>query len=606
MSDYRNGGEGFVKWAEDSVWVPVYPEGSEYAVWTPIADLPKRPNPLTGRSYRDLWEREKEVMMDALQMRDGRFRYRLLVFCWPRGEAKSFLACMVQVWRFFTWPKQAIMLCANSKDQTKFVHFDIIRDIILNSPELLSKIQRPNVREKELRIRDGSGNIVSFIRPISSFSGIVSNITGYSFSEIFQMKSPTFFSQIDGSVRNVPNALGIIDSTVSAKDHILYHLYETWVNKKDPTLFFSYRRSRDGLQDDYWHPNNTQQQLESYRSRFLLGDFERYFLNLWSAGATKVFTPAMVESISMLGADGGVGNHSRIIKLLEEKTKLIDDAEEHDTSGVDSGSDYILSQRVGEIEKSMWTVESVYKLVTESGLPKMAPVECLDYLGNMLNTEWAILAGVDRADPMKTGQKTTGARTILTVVAKGLPGSLTGQLDVMAAPMYVYFLLYLMDIADHSLEFLKGDLTRIENEYDGIDMVTAERWGVWDLEQWCEEKGIPFETVSPSYDRQKLAFTELYQLVNTGRFKAPRLSVPGSRGPDILVEELSAFDHDADARVFGSPEKARKGGIQDDAVYSLAWGIYGGRLITADSFRARRTRDFFGAMFQNQDVVGMY
>ena len=108
------------------------------------------------------------------------------------------------------------MLGANSKDQVKFVHFDIMRDIIINSPNLLRIVGRRNLQEKEIRLKDSKSNIVSVIRSISSFSGIVSNITGYTFSEIFDMKNPKFFTQLDGSIRNIPNAMGVIDSTVSS------------------------------------------------------------------------------------------------------------------------------------------------------------------------------------------------------------------------------------------------------------------------------------------------------------------------------------------------------------------------------------------------------
>ena len=65
-----------------------------------------------------------------------------------------------------------------------------------------------------------------------SFTGIVSNITGFTFSEMFDMKNPKFFTQLYGSIRNVVNALGVIDSTVSEKDHILYKQYLSQLEKE--------------------------------------------------------------------------------------------------------------------------------------------------------------------------------------------------------------------------------------------------------------------------------------------------------------------------------------------------------------------------------------
>jgi hypothetical protein len=193
---YRNGSSGLIKWAEDNVWVPIFPIGDSFAKWWPIGDLPDTKHPETGRSYKDLWKCACDVFRECIIMENGQFKYRLICFCEPRGEGKSFKAVLIQMWKFFNWAKQQIMLCANSKDQSKFVHFDEITSIIRNSPNLIKIVGRKNIQEKEVRLKDARGNVVSCIRSISSFSGIVSNITGYTFSEIFEMKKPDFFSQV--------------------------------------------------------------------------------------------------------------------------------------------------------------------------------------------------------------------------------------------------------------------------------------------------------------------------------------------------------------------------------------------------------------------------
>ena len=287
---YKDGPEGFIKWCNDFVYIPIYPEGSDIAVWTPMCELSDVPNPKTGKSYKSIWEEQQWEIRRCLRMLNGRFLYRLIVFCWMRGEGKSFIACLVQLWKFMNWPRQMIVLGANSKEQTKFVHFDIIRDIILNSPKILAQVGKRNIQEKEIRIRDESDNIGSIIRPISSFSGIVSNITGYTFSEIFDMKNPKFFTQLDGSIRNIPNALGVIDSTVSTKDHILYNLFSSFAEQKTKTLYFSYRCSNKGVADDFWNPNMNQQDLDDYKVKFLPADFDRYFRNIWGKGGENAFT----------------------------------------------------------------------------------------------------------------------------------------------------------------------------------------------------------------------------------------------------------------------------------------------------------------------------
>jgi len=90
-----------IKWVEDHVYIPIYPEGSDVAVWTAMKDLPTEKNPKTGKSYRYIWDGQKEVLREALRMENKRFVYRLIILCWMRGEGKSLLACLIQLWKFF-------------------------------------------------------------------------------------------------------------------------------------------------------------------------------------------------------------------------------------------------------------------------------------------------------------------------------------------------------------------------------------------------------------------------------------------------------------------------------------------------------------------------
>jgi hypothetical protein len=589
---YRKGGWGFIQWCENHLRIPIYPEGSDVPVWWPIGDLPDTLNPYTGRSYRSMWREQKKIYLKALKMDNGRFIYRLIVLCWPRGEGKSLAACLIQLWKFFNWPRQQIMLGANSKEQTKFVHFDIMRDIILNSPDLLNFIGgTKNIQEKEIRLKDNRGNVVSIIRSVSSFSGIFSNITGYTFSEIFDMKNPKFFVQLDGSIRNMPNALGVIDSTVSSKEHILYTLYTNFIEKKDSTTFFSYRSCPDGLSKHYWNPHMTQAQLDSYRTKYPFGEFERYFGNLWSAGARKVFLPYVIESMNYIGADNLLGNQKQVLEILKNMQDLEDVP---DTRLV-----------YKKQENRLITIDSVYRLRDEYGGPIMASAQDLERLGDMYETDWAILAGFDRSDPM---QMDFGARSIFTLTAKGLIGSRNRMIvqEDDKVPEYIYFLLFLANLKQNDLEEIKSVITACSDEFDGVDTLCAERWGMWDLVPWCEENGIAFEPVSPTYERQKSMFSEFFTLVVDGRFKTPLIYVPGSRADDILKEEMSVFDHDVDKRWFGSPEKKNKNGIQDDSLYSLGWGIYGGRNLGIEAFRSRKSKMFFGNFFQDKSLRAKY
>ena len=601
VEQHRNGGDGFILWAERYLRIPVYNNDSPIPTWTYLRDLSREPDKTTGRSFWDMWCNQKEVLRQALEMKNGRLKHRLIVFCWPRGEGKSAVACLIQLWKFFCFPQQQIMLGANSKDQVKFVHYDIMRNIILNSPELLAIVGKRNVQEKEIRLCDANGNPASMIRSISSFSGIVSNITGYSFSEMFDMKNPKFFVQLDGSTRNMPNALGVIDSTVSEPTHILHQLYQTYKKHKDPSLFFSYRCSENAKQEDMWHPYNNQAQLDSYRNKFPDVEFNRYFKNVWSAGSNRFFTTEMVQATHYVGYEGSLGAQQHIIDTLKKVRKIenpshdIEDKKEIDTL------------HSAALKRSLVSVESIYKLKTDSGHPRMCSFNELIALSQLYNTDFAIVAGVDRADPMKA-DLTKGARTIVTVIAKGLPGSKNNPdmyVEEGQIKKYIYILLHLVHVESNELDEIKTVLKTSIDEYDGLEMLCAERWGMWDVGTWCEEQEIGFETLQPSYDKQKEAFAEVFTLYKTGRFKTPSTAVPGSKNSDILEEEALLFDHNPAKKWYGSPEKTEKGGVQDDSMFSIAWGIYGGRELSVLDFRERTDSMNFGEMFAEK-TVGAY
>lgn len=610
IAAYRKGGAGFVQWCEDNVWMPIYPEGEEAAVWHPMGNLPTTPNPETGRSYKSMWEQQKPYFLEALQMKNGRLVHRLIVFCWPRGDGKSAAACLIQLWKFFCFTKQSIVLGANSKDQTKFVHYEVIKDMILNSPNLLAQIGGPsNIMDKSIVMRNEAGSVVSSIAAISSFSGIRSNITGYTFSEMFDMKNPKFFTQIDGSTRNVPNAIGVIDSTVSDKGHMLYKLYETHRDGKAPHLYFSHRSSPDARQEDYFHPQMGQTQLDGYRATFLRPDFDRYFKNTWEAGATRMYSPEVVAAINYLGVDKHVGNQSEVLHLLGQVEThrsailTLQDAKPDTT-------DTLMSVVRSHNNQSREAMSRLYPVSALCSYPNGTLSACIidpgdiQRLSDAYDTHFMLGVGVDRADPMAIEPI---ARTVLTATLKGLPGSRTNPFIAAGdTPPFIYFIAGVMVLAEHDLEDIKKGVMVFHDDLDGVDTFCGEKWGTWDMRTWCDAQGIAHELISPTYEKQRAAFNELYVTINAGRLKSPPITVLGSSHTDILAEELGLFTHDPVKKWFGSPEKNKRGGVQDDAVYSLGWGIFGMREYEAGSFRSRHGAGFSVLYIDPETTYGSY
>lgn len=514
------------------------------------------------------------------------------------------LACLIQLWKFFCWPKQLITLGANSKDQVKFVHYDIMRDLILNSPNLKAIIGNKNIQEKEIRLTDAYGNVRSTIRSISTASGIVSNITGYTFSEVFDMKKPNFFEQLDGSIRGIPNAMGVIDTTVSAKDHFLFKIYTEFILGNTKTVFFSYRQSPKGIPEDWWNPQMDADQLNDYRIKFHVGNgFVRYFQNLWSAGSAHIFTDDQIEEISYAGISGNLLNHFDIVKAIEKKNYYTDVIDSIGARGLTMGVKET-REKIEEINKTIKPVSDFYSLIDKYGFSRIPLMEELERLGDVLETYWAILAGADMADPLSIR---SGARSILTVVAKGLPGSKRGIVGINeAAPKFIYFLLHLAVAKNKSLDSLKEEAERCHDEFDGIDAFTIEQYYALDLKQWCEERDIACEVVSPVYGRQKEAFNLYFQIVNEGLFKIPPIGILGSKKQDIFREEMQILDANDETKWFGSLEKHEAKGIQDDTQYSTAWTIWGGRNLGVDDLRVRSNALSLGEIHQQTGLYGQY
>ncbi|MFZ3046505.1 MAG: hypothetical protein WA151_11365 [Desulfatirhabdiaceae bacterium] len=639
-SQYRGDGNKCIKFAEDNVWISVYPPGKEMSALVPIGaakwskdvmcpgvdmsyhDIWTMPHHGTGRSYQTMWEEQKKILREALAVGDdGTFRYCLIVFCWPRGDGKSFNAVLIQLWRFCCWPNMDIRFCANSKDQTGHAHYTELKKMVLNSPNLLAYIGEKNVQEKGIRLKDKRGVVKSKMEIISTASGLFSNIDGYAFSEFFEMKNEDFFAKLDMSMRNKPNALGIIDTTVSSKTHPLYRLYKAFIEKADTKLYFSYRSSTTGHFTDYIHPRNSAAQLASYKVKHAL-NFGRFFLNLWSSGSERVFSEEQVEGINYIGADAQVLNHHRVIELIQEKHKIIDSDKELVEGGLTDV--YSRERQIGDIDEHLWPIEDVYRFSgTSTGNGMITPRETLDVLGEMFDTEWAVLVGVDRAQPMKIR---TNARTIVTTTIKGLPGSRSnpniGVINKKAdpgvyrarpeayidGPKYVYFLVHVAHIADHSMAGMKAEITIVSEEFDGIDTIGSEHWGMFDFKEWTVDIMPDTKVIlwQPTKDKQMGMFTAFHELMVGGRWKTPQTGISGSKGGDIAIEELGMFDHDPERTWFGSPEKDAKYGVQDDFVYSVCAGIYGGRTLTVENFRPRLGKQFWGTMLLPGGLIGDY
>jgi hypothetical protein len=606
---YKNGGDGFIAWAEENVRVNAYVPGTSIKKPTYLADLSREPEPETGKSWWDLWCWQKDVCKQALVLReDGRLKHNLVVLCTERGEGKSFMAVLIVLWKFTNLPDQRIFLAANSKEQSSFAHREEIDKIIRFSPLLLALVGgESGIKQKEMAIYDSRNNKISFITTVSTFTGVLSNATGFTFSEFFQSAPDgKFFAEIYGSMRNTPNALGVIDSTVSVKSHRLYRIWENIQNKKPgtETQFFYYKCNPGADINKYYSPANTQSQLDIYKTTFTPEEFAMYFENTWESATSGLFSDTDIKISETLGVNGKVLNYSETLETfnqISEHKKMLDLLQEK--KGI---TDHTHAHSIKNLESGIISTSSI--LSSLDSYQKYIPSSELAALGYKLNTDWCIGVGIDRSDPMSIR---SGAQTILTCVAKGLPGSRSNPNQFMVgldgeikSPNYIYVLCGFYHSIINSAADIQETINLWNTEYNGIEGFASDKYGMQDLPGWLISQAIidrP-EIFQFSYQIQRQVFMMLYQSFKAGMFKKPRVLVNGVNEEDMLNEQLKHFCHTFNGKTgtFGSDEKSKNRlGVQDDAVDSLALAMYSLRMKGLEHFKPLTTDNFFGVFIPN-------
>jgi len=583
---YSDGGEGFLRWATENV----LRFDRAYRAWVPFEPT----------------HMQEETFKECLKMENGLFHYTTIVFCRPRGEFKSYDVCLIALWKFLNFPREKIILGANSKQQVDFVHFGVIKDTILNSPKLLETVGEENVLEKGVFIREqrsgkskviNSKDIISSIVPVSASNGIFSNLTCCTFSELWKMKDEKFFTELSSSARSTPNALTLIDSTVAPKGHILRRMFDTYTEKKDPLLFFQH------YEDTYFNPYTTEAQLNSFKTRFLPSDFNKFFRNRWEDAGTGTFTEKQIVAMSILGFDDQFQKPEEIMASVNEQFKVYSDITTSERA------------RLGVARFSVphkLSINSVYSL--QGGVEELNKLQRITGI-----KEWILTMGLDRAQPGSVEANRTFVSTILK-------GKIPNEPDEKKA--WMYFLFRLLWVPSSDIREILGEIEFVCEHLGVPDNVALESYLAADVKVILDEKEIPNELVHPNYNHQLEAFTMAYQVFEGGYFKTPIVPYYRNYGTDDLInhippdgvndvfrEEVLIFEHDFEARAFGSPYKLKRklkksnfendeatssyvDRVLDDTVFGVSWGVWAGRFLWQGSERFGISDESFGQLYR--------
>lgn len=569
---YRNGGDGLIAWAEEYMmrW-----DGAASA-WIP----------------HRMVEHQKKVFREALELSSRNpltFKHRIIVFCRPRGDFKTFDVCTLLMWRFFNFPGERIVLGANSKSQSEFLQFDLITSTLLNSPKLEDIIGRDNIQRRAIQYLNPKNNdVISSIQTTTTGTGLVSNATVVAFSELYRMKDALLFTELAGSIRGVHNGMVLVDSTVASRGHILHRMYEEYKTGRNPLLYVDYYCKK------HYNPNITQAELDNYKSLFLPHEFRMFFDNTWDDAGNSVFNKRQIRETRVLGVDGGELNHAEVAQALRDVETCELAIETCERESVAEGDLADLQVELGELVKRFSWVDQLYEMP--------AQIEDIIKIQALVDSSLVITVGLDRALPFSEH----GDRTIMTTVARGSLGTEEGIKPI-------YFMLRLDVIPDEDSDVnIKTLIEQIMGEYQGIENIALELYQTADILAWCLRQGYECEHITSTITKQKALFTEMYTAIASGCLKAP--GVPYQVvDKGVLVEsafmledhaakwdnhdlwrsEMAVFEHQVKLKAegltftewFGSPEKNTQGGMKDDAVYATAIAMHAGRNVAAGQLR---------------------
>lgn len=628
--EYKQGAVGMIRWAEENVHVLVKQRGKEDQYML-LGALPDGEDEF-GRSFKGMWEEQKKEIRIALETDDnGVFVRNLVVFCWPRGEGKSFVVILIGGWFFFNFPYITIKMSANSIDQADELHFGELRRLIENSPKLYELVGEKGITEEEIRITKGKKGKFNSVSILSTKSGLASNSKVITQSEAFEMNDGgKFFAKWYGSLRNTPNALGLMDTTVAPEGHwVKENVYKAYLDNPDGLIYFSYRGNKGAKIENYWNPNSREKELAAFKRALGEKEFKRFFENLWDGDDEGVVSAEDREVMGYIGLDGVFpADNQKTREIIRRHAHLMEQEESMGAKfnqPTNAGYFEAPSELLAEKSRRLKPIETIINLGWDDTTrleatiphgqsvlhtPARADLAALNELGRILNTDFALLVGVDMADPEKLTERTM-ARTVVSWVAKGLVGSKSvarhqrggGRAD------YFYALLGLALIPEsmphHIVEVIKG----LKKVFGSIEMVGAETYGMSTVKAWCEDPqvSIPVKLHSASLVYQETEQDELVRALQDGRFKAPRIPIPGSRYGDILREELEFLDMErvGNAKKYFSREKFKKGGVQDDTFKSIGAAIGGGMEITAAKFPSVRLKpvEFFGGVIAGDPLL---
>ena len=564
--------EGFQQWLKDKE-IRRYDKG--HSCWVPY----------------EMLDNSREFFSHVLSLNDkGLLRYKLVCLSRPRGDFKSFDACLVVMFRFFNFPREKIILVANSQDQSEFVLFSELRTFLENNPKLRGT-PGLEIKEKGIFLYSGMKEVFATIKTAANKFGIFSNATCIAFSEIWKFKDEGFFHELYGSIRAVPNSMLIIESTVAPKGHLFHTLYINYREGRDPLLYFQY------YHDKYYNPDMTQEELNSFKVNMYEHEYNRFFRNRWEDASDGFFVPERITEMGLLGVDSKYGRSSELLKIINSMTD-----KSKSLNAVNKTNQYLsyakIEKELNILKRRVIRCDDIYSLPATSA--------DLVRLKEMFGCDFVIGMGLDRAGIASQRSDRTG----LITIARGIISefeSINFVLDI-----------YLPKKSD--MQNITSRILMNTEAYGWIDAIDCEAYQAQDLYDWCIRNGYNVQLLHATNKIQDEIFRNMYLVVSDGQFKCPSVPIwlddagimhyeyPSAGQLDIFRDELSVFEHRplATKKRYAAPQKKQKGAPSDDIIYATAWALRACYREEVGAGLLGKAVSFKPSAIVNTEVVGRY
>lgn len=197
-----------------------------------------KPRILTVRNNFEVWEptNNQRKRIDEILKTDQEesFIHSMSLLIEPRRHGKSTIFALILLWLFCSRKHYVIQLLGNSQWHCEKTQFNLILQIIENTPKLNTLIPPKNRLIREVR-NPRTKSVIRMPEGTSTTSAFGSKINVLWVSDLHASPDITVFNSVQASLLDSQDSLLFIDSNISYTDSVVDSLFSE--SKTDPSIY---------------------------------------------------------------------------------------------------------------------------------------------------------------------------------------------------------------------------------------------------------------------------------------------------------------------------------------------------------------------------------